>query len=518
LSEEIALLESEQASLLLEIRRRETARTSLEHFCRYVSPHYLCEPAHALIAGTLDRVARGEIRRLMISAPPQHGKTFLTSIHFPAYWLGLRPSDPVIMSSYAASLVETSSRQARTILEGTEFRRLFPGVATRQDSRAVDHWQLADHRGGMLAVGVGGAVTGHGGLLGIIDDPFENWAQAQSETIRNKVWEWWRTTFRTRIWEAGAIVLIQTRWHEDDLAGRLLAEQGGEWTVLRLPATAESQEERDTNNAYLGLPTGEPDPLGRAAGEPLCPKRFSREALTELRRDVGSMAWAAEYQGTPRPAEGNRIKREWLPVVDPPPQYAPTMRVRYWDKASTEGGGCYTAGVLMARTMAGLYYVEDVVHGQWSAGERDNIMLATAKRDREAKGPTVQIWVEQEGGSGGKESAQGTIRMLAGYPIFAETSTDPKKVRIEPFAAQAEAGNVRLLRAPWNASYINEVTAFPNAAYNDQADGTSGAFNKLAAKPTSGGVITRPSGLAGMSQSGPNGLPRTLGVQPRGAR
>ncbi|MCZ7546746.1 MAG: hypothetical protein M5R40_25935 [Anaerolineae bacterium] len=131
----------------------------------------------------------------------------------------------------------------------------------------MNRWELAPpYRGSLLAAGVGGPITGHGALLGIIDDPFENWAQAQSQTIRDHVWEWYRTTFRTRVWEEGAIVLVCTRWHADDLAGRLLQAQAEAWTVLRLPALAEDQATRDANDAYLGLPTGQPEPLGRAPG------------------------------------------------------------------------------------------------------------------------------------------------------------------------------------------------------------------------------------------------------------
>jgi hypothetical protein len=159
------------------------------------------------------------------------------------------------------------------------------------------------------------ALTGHGGKLGIVDDPFENWAQAQSEVIRDSVWEWYRTTFRTRIWEGGAIVIIMTRWNEDDLAGRLLQTQGDQWTVLRLPAIAETQDDRDKNNAYLGLPVGEGDPLDRDPGEALCPNLYSIEALHALRDDVGSQGWAAEYQGVPRALEGNRFKRGWFPLL-----------------------------------------------------------------------------------------------------------------------------------------------------------------------------------------------------------
>jgi predicted phage terminase large subunit-like protein len=494
-------LRSAAAQVLL---RRRAARRQLEGFTTYTFPKYVCEPAHALISAHLDRVVSGELKRLMIFAPPQHGKSELVSVRLPAYWLGRRPDDPVILTSYAASLAESKSRQARQIVEGPEFRRLFPGQRTRRDSRAVDHWELAGHRGSMLAAGVGGPITGHGAMLGIIDDPVENWAEAHSQTIRESIWEWYRSTFRTRIWEGGAIVLIMTRWHEDDLAGRLLQAQANEWEILRLPALAESQDERDEYDRSIGRPIGQPDPLRRKRGEPLCPKRYSKEALEQLRRDVGAMAWAGQYQGRPRAPEGNRIKRDWLPVVDPPPNYAPCLRVRYWDKAATPDGGCHTAGVLMAKTVAGLYYVEEVVRGQWSAGERDAIMLKTAKRDRVLRGATPEIWVEEEPGSGGKESAQNSVRLLAGFSIHAERVRDPKHVRIEPFASQAEGGNVRLVRAPWNGPYIDELCSFPNGLYTDQADATSGAFNKLA-RQNAKGVPAAHGGTPykHLSQSGP---------------
>lgn len=460
-----------------ELLRRRKARTTLEAFTTFTFPRYVAEAAHALIGSALDAVVSGEIQRLMIFAPPQNGKSELASVRLPAYWLGRRPEDPVILSSYAASLAENKSRQARQIVEGTEFRRLFPGLTTRRDSRAVDHWELDGHKGGMLAVGVGGPITGHGARLGIIDDPVENWEQAQSQTIRDKTWEWYRTTFRTRIWENGAIVLIMTRWHEDDLAGRLLAEQGDEWTVLRLPAIAETQADRDSNNERLGLAQGRPDPLGRKPGEPLCPKRFSLAALELLRRDVGSLAWFGQYQGVPRAPEGNRFKRDWFKIVDEgPPPSAP--RVRYWDRAATEGDGDFTVGLRMAKDK-GVYFIEDVVGGQWSSGRRDEMMKQTAEADRKKFGNRVKIWLEQEPGSSGKDSAQAAIQMLAGYPVHAETATGSKEVRAEPFAAQAEAGNVKVVRGRWNAEYVEELTTFPNGAFDDQVDGSSGAFNKL---------------------------------------
>ncbi len=455
------------------------ARQSLLAFTQHTFRRYVAEPAHALIAATLDRVVAGAITRLMIFAPPQSGKSELASVRLPAYWLGKRPNDPVILASYGADLAYSKSRQARTIVESDEYRRLFPTVTTRRDSRAVNRWELAaPYRGSLLAAGVGGPITGHGALLGIIDDPFENWKQAQSQTIRDQVWEWYRTTFRTRVWEDGAIILIMTRWHADDLAGRLLQTQTGDWTVLRLPALAEDRETRDANDAYLGLPVGQPDPLGRAPGEPLCPLRFSKKALKQLRADVGALAWSAEYQGVPRPREGAWFRRAWFPIVEAAPLAC--QRVRYWDKAGTPGGGAFTAGVLLARAADGLVYVEDVVRGQWGAGERKAVMRQTAQLDAERHGKTgVHIWVEQEPGSGGKESAEDTIRDLAGFVVHADRPTGDKDTRLEPFAAQAQAGNVRLVRGAWNGDYIEEFAALPGGRYRDQADATAGAFNKL---------------------------------------
>lgn len=477
-----------------ELLRRRQARRQLEHFTAFTFPTYTVEPAHALLARALDAVVAGEITRLMVFAPPQHGKSELASVRLPAFWLGRRPEDPVILASYAASLAQSKSRQARQIVEGTEYRHLFPEVRTRRDSRAVDHWQLEGHRGGLLAVGVSGPITGHGAMLGVIDDPVENWEQAQSQVLRDKTWEWWRTTFRTRIWEDGAIVLIMTRWHEDDLAGRLLAEQGSEWTVLRMPALAETQAERDESNRLLGIPAGQRDPLDRLAGEPLCPGRFSLAALENLRRDVGALAWAGQYQGSPRAPEGNRFKRWWFPLCEAGPAQA--SRVRYWDKAGTQGGGAYTVGLLMAKSTEGVYYVEDVVRGQWSAGQREQVMKQTARLDADRHRNAVRIWLEQEPGSGGKESAEATIRLLAGHPVYAETVTGSKEVRAEPFAAQCEAGNVRLVRGPWNAAYIEELTAFPNGPHKDQVDGSSGAFNHLTGSvgPVVIGMPSRDSG------------------------
>lgn len=482
----------EAAKAELHKRHRDAARENLLDFVTYTFPLYKPDPVHRLIAEKLDQVVKGECKRLMIFAPPQHGKTQLVSVHLPAFWLGHRPNDPVILCTYAASLAHNKSREGRNLVESREYAELFPGIETDGASRAVDHWELAPPlRGGLLAAGVGGPVVGHGSALGIVDDPFESIAQAHSPTIRENVWQWWRGTFRTRIWEGGAIIIVLTRWHEDDLAGRILLDQGDLWEVLRLPATGETQEDRDRRNEKLGLAKGLPDPLNREPGEPLCPTRYSAAALANIQRDVGSQVWEAQYMGCPVLPEGNRFKRAWFKMVDAAPASMETLW--YWDKAGTETTeAAYTAGVKMGGPDdGGIYYVMDVVRGQWSSFEREKVIRQTAETEAtlewdEEQGahiiahPGPAIWFEQEPGSGGKESAESTVRNLAGFRAQPDRVTGDKDVRLEPFAVQMEAGNVRLVRGPWNGEYIEEMCAVPFGKWRDQADATAGAFNKLA--------------------------------------
>lgn len=476
-----------------ELLRRRAARVGLLAFTQYTFARYQADPVHTLIASALDRVQSGECSRLMIFAPPQHGKSELVSVRLPAYWLGRRPDDPVIITSYGGDLAVSKSRQVRDIVRSDEYKALFGDlspvdvpVAIRADSQSVANWHLARHRGSLLAVGVGGPVTGHPAALGVIDDPFANWEQAQSAGQRNRVWDWYRGTFRTRIWEYGAIVLIMTRWHMDDLAGRLLADQPGEWKVLRLPATAETQEDRDFHDHKMQQSTGRPDPLGRAPGEPLAPSRYSSTALARIRRDVGSMVWGAEYQGAPTAAEGTMVKRDWLKIVTAPPREV-VATVRYWDKAgSTSASAKYTAGVRLAYSADGLIYIEHVVHGKWETGDRRKVMLQTAQAD----GTQVLIGIEQEPGSSGLDSVRDEQRLLVGYAVFADRPSGDKDTRMQPFVAQAEGGAVRLVAGEWNQDYIDELCSLPNGAYRDQADATSGALNRLREYlETAGGLV-----------------------------
>jgi predicted phage terminase large subunit-like protein len=280
-----------------------------------------------------------------------------------------------------------------------------------------------------------------------------------------------------------------TRWHEDDLVGALLEEQGEQWTILRLPALAETQDDRDTANKKNKMATGRPDPLGREPGEALCPSRFSAPELGRIKTDVGTMVWSAEYQGAPTRPEGNRIKRAWLSqFVDVAPVDA--QRVRYWDVAATEDGGAQTAGVLIARDKSGRIYIEDAICGQWGTDERNAIMKAAAELDsRRSLTSSVYTRVEQEPGSSGKDAVLAILRLLSGFPVRPDRVTGSKDVRLEPFIAQAEAGNVFVVRGPWNQHFINELCSIPFGQFRDQGDATSGAFNTLTRSMVTAGKV-----------------------------
>jgi hypothetical protein len=312
-------------------------------------------------------LAAGKVRRLMVSMPPRHGKSELISRYLPAWYLGTFPDRRVILSSYESDFAASWGRKARELLEQHGLDHF--GAKVRSDIAASSRWEIAGHDGGMITAGVGGPITGRGANLLIVDDPIKNAEDAASLTLRDKIYEWWRSTAYTRLEPGASVVLIQTRWHQDDLAGRILADadQGEAWEVISLPAIAE-----------------ENDPLGRDPGAALWPERFSEEALDVIRRSVGSYFWAAMYQQTPVPIGGEIFKQEWFRYVDSVPENADRV-VRYWDKAATAGGGDFSCGVLIL-SHDGRFFVADVIRGQWSPHRRNEVIEATTVADGERFG------------------------------------------------------------------------------------------------------------------------------------
>ncbi len=404
----------------------------------------------------------GELKRVMIQLPPRHSKSELFSRLFSAYYLRKNPHHFVGINSYSADLAYTLSRAARE-----NFMQC--GGVVKGDVSAVKHWETPEG-GGMWAAGVGGSITGKGFHLGIIDDPLKNAEEASSEVIREKHKEWYSSTFYTRQEPDAAIVVIQTRWHEDDLTGWLLGEESqGEqpenWHVVCLPAIAEEMPKiPDTCTLELDK---------RGSGEALCPQRYNEEKLSKIKARIGEYHFGALYQQRPTPKQGLFFHVDKMAFVDAAP--VGIQSARGWDKAATSGGGDWTVGVKMAKSYDGLFYIEDVVRGQWDTATRDRTIRQTAELD----GRSCKQVGEQEPGSGGKESAENFVRMLAGFPVTTEPATNAKEIRADPFSSQVNAGNVRIVRGDWNRHYIEELRAFNHGKHDDQVDGSSLAFNEL---------------------------------------
>jgi predicted phage terminase large subunit-like protein len=416
------------------------------------------------LAAVLQRVADDELLRVIIGAPPRHGKSEEVSRLFTAYYLYRHPERWVGLASYAAELAQTLSRNARD-------NYVRAGCAVRDDVTAAKHWETTAG-GGMWAAGFGGPITGKGAHLLLIDDPIKNAEEAASETVGRRNRDWYRSTFYTRAEPGAAIIVMQTRWPgPGDLVGWLFEEEAEDepehWHVVLLEAEKEAEPP-----AIPATCTLEPDP--RAPGEALCPARYPIERLKKIARRIGTFFYSALFQQRPRPRGGEMFPRDLATIVPAAP--AGLRWLRYWDKAGTEGGGAYTSGVKMAIGPDDRVYVGDVVRKQVGSDARKRLMRQTAALD----GVEVTVWMEQEPGSGGKESAEADIKLLAGFDVHAETATGDKVTRADPFAAQWQAGNVRLVAGAWNKAYLDEMEAAPHGKYKDQMDASSGAFNRLA--------------------------------------
>jgi len=272
-----------------ELAKRELSRRHLSDFIHYTFPNYRENWHHSLIISKLEAVERGEIRKLIITLPPRHGKSEIASIHFPAWFFGKNPQKSIIAASYSGDLAVTFGRKARNLVDSQEYGILFPEVKLAEDSKAAGQWNT-NKKGEYTAVGVGGSTTGRGADVFLIDDPVKDQKDAESLTIQDGVWDWYRSVARTRLTPKGAIIIIMTRWVDGDLVGRILAEQD-DWEVIDLPAIAE----RDEKN--------------RKEGEALWPDQYPLEELQSIKKEIGIAKWSALYQQQPVSNESQVFKK-----------------------------------------------------------------------------------------------------------------------------------------------------------------------------------------------------------------
>lgn len=421
-----------------------------------------------LLDDTLLSIAEGRCQRLIWSMPPQEGKSERTSRRFPLWLLIRNPNTRIAIASYELG---TARRWGRTIRNDiAEHPEL--GLRVRHDTSAAHEWQLEGYRGGVYCVGIGGALTGRPVDVLLVDDPVKGRAEADSQVYRNAAWDWYTDTARTRLAPGAPQIVIQTRWHEDDLSGRLLAGPSAhEWRYVNIPAQAEDGE----------------DPLGRTPGEYLTSARGrTAQDWEDTKRDVGSRTWTALYQGRPAPAEGGLFKRKhWGWYSAPRSERAADGHmhveaadeiIQSWDLAFKDTKGSdYVVGQVWARRGVDCYLLDQV---------RDRLdfpATCRAIQAMSAKWPQAHAKLVEDKANGPAVIAQ--LRSTVGglVPI---TPKDSKYARASSVAPFVEAGNVHLpdpALAPWIDEYITEFQSFPNSAHDDQVDATTQALHRLLA-------------------------------------
>lgn len=455
----------------LEIIKQERARRSLEKFTTYTYEDYQVNWHHSVLCEKLHEWAFGDLDRLMIFMPPRNGKSELVSRRLPAFILGHDPDAAIISASYSADLSSRMNRDTQRIIDSQSYHDLFPDTTlSRSDFtqykgafiRNSDMFEIAGHKGVYKSAGVGGAITGMGMKYGIIDDPFKNRAEANSQTKRDSVWDWYTSTFYTRLEKGGKILITLTRWHEDDLAGRLIEQakhdpEADQWEVVEFPAIAE----------------GDLHPLDpRSDGEALWPDKYPIEKLKQMKATVGSYDWNALFQQRPAPAEGALFRREWWRYYETLP-YNVDEYVLSWDLTFKDNpDNDYVVGQCWARSGADFYLV-DQERAKLSFTQTVQAVRAFANKHPQARTILVE---EKANGAAVIDTLQREISGI--IPVNPEGG---KITRAQAVTPLIEAGNVWLPKhAPWVGDLVTESSAFPNAKHDDQVDALTQALNRMA--------------------------------------
>jgi predicted phage terminase large subunit-like protein len=456
------------------------ARTNLLDFTLYTKEDYQANWHHVLVCRYLTDFAMGRIKRLMIFAPPRHGKSELVSRRLPPFIFGLNPDSTIISATYTQPLAESMNRDVQRVIDHPAYAEIFPktqlygsNVRTLSQTswlRNSDAFEIVGHKGIYRCAGVGGALTGFGMNFGLVDDPIKNAEEADSRLVRDRLWEWFGSVFMTRLEKNGQILITQTRWHEDDLSGRVMRQMKEDlnkegWVVLSLPAMCETQRKHDH------------DP--RAEGEPLWPEKYDREALASFRRNLGTRGFSALYQQRPTALEGGIIKREWIKYyVNPPNVY--DRQISSWDtsfKKTTDGS--FVVGQVWQARGADRYLLYQF---------RDRVDFPgtiRAIRETSKRYQKVHAHIIEDKANGSAIISTLSKEISGIVPIKADIS---KEARLSAVSAQFEAGNVYLPDksiCPWIEDYVDEICTFPNAEHDDQVDATSQALDHLR---SSGGV------------------------------
>lgn len=449
------------------------------------------------------------------NVPAQHGKSRIASRWGPTWALDADPTTPIILASYGFTLARENALFVRD-----QFVEHGDVLSTRlrRDVRRADRFQT-DHGGGILAAGAGGSIIGFGARGIVIDDPFKNWQEAHSETTRESIWNWYRSTIVGRLHDRpgrpGWIILVMTRWHEDDLTGRLLDHSGRDWSLVRLPALAEAD-----------------DPLGREVGEALAPALYDERALKARAEEMGSYLTAGMEQQRPAPEEGTEVKRAWWRWFEtPPPKFDDATSS--WDpKLKDKEAGDFVVGQAWGRTGSD-FWLLDQLRGQWNQTQTKTAIVLLSVRlpwirrhviENTGNGPEVMAELRRpQPGYSVSEEVRSQLGITADEidrvnqvfrrgmtGLLAENVKGSKQVRFRAQTPLIEAGNVHVPLNSVGESVVNECAMFPNGTHDDQVDALSQGLKRL-----SGGTgrASKPSGTVQTPKPGARASgPRTTGA------
>ena len=421
------------------------ARASILKFANYMYNDGYKTPAHIqLIAKHIEQLESGDLKRLAVFMPPRHGKSMLCSEFFPAWYLGNNPKHFVIQATYAQELADDFGRKVRNYVQSPEFNQIFPNVGLRSDSMSAKRFHTV-HGGTYAAVGAGGAITGRGAHLMIIDDPIKGREDAESEVQRRNLIEWYKSVAYTRLQPGGKIILIQTRWHQDDLAGYILNESGEDWKILDLPAID-------------------------ASGNALWPDAYSLKELNQIKETVGTRVWSALYQQKPSEEEGSILKRDWWKIYTDKEMPVCSYVLQSYDTAfSTRSSADYTActtwGVYNERDENGTPHPAILLFDAWKERLEYPDLRKRAKESFFHFKPD-EILVEK------RASGQSLIQDLrrSGLPVVEFKPEKDKVSRCHNVAPMFESGLVHILDDEFKSAVLEECAHFPYGKFDDIVD------------------------------------------------
>ena len=413
-----------------------------------------------------------EPRRLLIHAPVRHGKSELVSRGTPTWWFFLEPKDDIAIVSHGSDFARLWGRRIKdTIDENPQLK-----LKIRPDASAQNSWEL--NTGGSLhTVGIGGSITGRGFNLIVVDDPIKNDIEAYSQYQRDRIWNWFSRTLMTRLHPKGSVIVLMSRWHQDDLAGRLTDGWGEQYDHVSIPAIYEKR----VDPADPDIETS-PDIFNREFGEALWPEMWPVEELEKHKKAVGSLIWQAQYQGRPTTPGGTLFKRENWRYIDLKDVPEGVADIRGYDFGASEDvrTGDPTASVLMRRCFDGRIIVMDAEQYWMTPGARNKRIQETAQIDTEYTRISIP---DDPGQSGSSQVEDFKQNVLPGFFVMSSPETGSKAVRSFAYAAQVEHNNVYLVKGTWNKAYVDEHADMTDEGttgdHDDQVDASSRAYNSL---------------------------------------